>query len=449
MEKKEQATEQITPEKKRGYGVAVRIIALVLVVVMLISATSIDFSILKYTGSNSMEAANYLLENTSFLTENRYQRLVSLLTNFNSFDIAMQAADSAIGKSDYARAAKYLNRCLSMDQAKEQLPELNMRLGCVYMLDEKLPEAGACFDRTIELSPDNAEAYLLRAQVRVNTEDVKGAVEDSNRYMELGGSDKDMLLAAASIAEYAEDYSTAIKATRILLAAALNDTQRAGYNAEIGRYMYLQGHEAAAGMYIKIAKDLDVDALDGIHYAILALDEMNKGAFPAASADFRAAGAKADADRESYYGQAMICAYLIPDMALLMDISAEAQRAERMTAQSWMLTGVTLFSQDDYAGGDKAITECLALDPQMAEAHYYRGLCRMQLEDYAGAAEDFTVSIDRDELTLDCYYNRGLCLFILEQYEQAVTDLAYVIDDGSDQTLAKAAYELLQPLIVQ
>ncbi len=453
MDNNETNSVQTATEKKKGYSLAFRLIALVLVVLMIISATNIDFSMVRYAGSDSMEAANYLLEHTSFLTENRYQRLVSLLTNYNAYDIALQAADSAIGKSDYEKAAKYLNKCLGMEQSAEAQPELYLRLGCVYMLDEKLPEAGQAFDKSIELSPDTADAYLLRAQVRVNSEDVNGANEDCARYMELGGDDPEMLQVAMSVAEYAEDYDTAVKAADALCAQSLNDNQKAGYLAERGRFLYLQGKGAAAADMIAEAKAMDVGALDGIHFAVLAVEEMNSQQYRQAAADFRTAGAADSENKAEYYEQAIVCAYLLeePDEngALLMEISEEAQKAEAMNPQSWMLTGITAFVQGDYSNGDQALTHCLEAQPDTAEANYYRGLCRMQLEDYQGASDDFTVSIDRDEDTLDSYYNRGLCLLILEQYEQALTDLVYVIEDGSDQELAQAAYTLLEPLMVE
>lgn len=438
-----------THKKRKGYGLAVRLIALALVVVLIIGSTNIDFSVVRYAGSESMEAANYLLEHTDFLTENRYQRLVSLLTNYNAYDISLQAAESAIGKSDYARAAKYLNRCLDMEQSEAERPELLLRLGCVYMLDEKLPEAEQAFTDSIELAPDEAEAYLLRAQVRVTSEDIKAANEDCARYIELGGDNAEMLAVAMTVAEYAEDYGTAIKAADALTARSVNDNQRAGYIAERGRFRYLEGEAEAAAEDIARAKTLDAGALEGIHFAILALEEMNAEQYAEAAEDFRRAGAKAAEDNESYYEQALVCAYLLGDHALLLEISAEAQSDEAMSARSWMLTGVSAFIQEDYTGAVAALDSCISMEPETAEANYYRGLCRMQLEDYQGASEDFTVSIGREEYTLESYYNRGLCLLVLEQYEQALTDLAFVIEDGSDQQLALAAYSLLEPLLTQ
>ena len=449
MDNNETVSVQAAPEKKKSYSMAVRIIALVLVVLLIVSATNIDFSVVRYAGSDSMEAANYLLEHTDFLTENRYQRLVSLLTNYNAFDISLQAADSAIGKNDYKKAAKYLNKCLGMEEASAERPELYLRLGCVYMLGEKLPEAEAAFDSSIQLSPESADAYLLRAQVRVNSEDVAGANQDCIRYLSLGGNDPEMLGVAMSVAEYAGDFDTAIKAAGALEAQALNDNQRALYIAEQGRFLYLKGRDADAAKLIGQAKAMDAGALDGIHFAVLAVNEMNGEQYGPAASDFRAAGELGGEEAANYYEQAMVCAYMLGDNDLLADISREAQTAGTMSAQSWMLTGVERFIRQDYGPAAEAFDRCLAADAETAEAHYYRGISRMQLENYQGASEDFTQSIDRNEDTLDSYYNRGLCLLILEQYEQALADLVYVIDDGSDQELAQAAYSLLEPLIAE
>lgn len=448
MENNEAAGVRAEPERKKGYSWLVRLIALVLVAVLLISATSIDFSVLRYAGSDSMDAASYLLEHTNFLTENRYQRLVSLLTNFSAYEISRQAADSAIGKSDYEKAAKYLNKCIAMDDSVDERAGLCMRLGCVYMLDEKLDEAAGAFDRTIELDPDMAEAYLLRAQVRVSAGDTAGADADCREYIERGGDDKEMLVTAAAVAEYAGDIDTALKSQRRLLELALNDYDRAGHMAEIGRLLYLQGTEAEAAAQIEKALELDQGALSAIHLAIVALHEMNSEQYALACAHFRTAATRADSvdDKASYYEQAMVCAYILMDSELLLLISDEADAAGAMTAQSLMLRGVVAFSQGDYDKSEDSLTRCLEIDADMADAHYYRGLCRMQRKDCGSAAEDFTWSIDNDENTVDSYYNRALCYILLEQYEQAAADLAYVAEHGVNPDLMREANALLETM---
>ena len=100
MEKQMDLTESSggqPPEKKRrGYGLLLRLIALVLVVALFVGMTSVDFSLVRYQGTDQMAAAQYLMDQTTYLQENRFERLKSLLTQLDSYSINLQAAERAI-----------------------------------------------------------------------------------------------------------------------------------------------------------------------------------------------------------------------------------------------------------------------------------------------------------------------------------------------------------------
>lgn len=445
------APEETPARRRRGsYKLWMRILAAALVIVMFFTATNltnIDFTLMRYADSEGLEAARYLADKTEYLQMSRGQRLLSLLQGNSAYAVNRQAADTAIAKYDYERAARYLVKCLDMEEAQTELPALYTRLGCVYMLDAKLPEAGACFDQAIERLPDDPTAYLLRAQIRVNTGDTQGAAGDAAAYLARGGDDGDMLAAAMSIAEYAEDYETAAAACTRLIGTDVSVHQRAAYYAERGRYRYLLDDLVAAKADLLHAKALSATMLDGTHCAILGLAEMNDAEYAAAAEDFRRAGAQAQADNAAYYEQALVCAYLLTDYELLLSVAKEAAAAGEMTAQSWMLRGVAYFAGEAYKSAEYAFTRCLELAADTADAPYYRGLCRLQLGEYELAAEDFTLSLERGESALDCLFNRGLCRLMREDYERAAADFAAVIEDGSDPELVKSAQELLEPLL--
>ena len=101
MEKQMDLTESSggqPPEKKRrGYGLLLRLIALVLVVALFVGMTSVDFSLVRYQGTDQMAAAQYLMDQTTYLQENRFERLKSLLTQLDSYSINLQAAEREAG----------------------------------------------------------------------------------------------------------------------------------------------------------------------------------------------------------------------------------------------------------------------------------------------------------------------------------------------------------------
>ena len=184
------STEQTTlPKARIRYSLWIRLTAIVLVVAIVLNfLTGVDFSLLRYEGTDQMVAAQYLMDTTTYLGENRLQRLKLLLTGVDSFSLNLQAAEIAIGKTDYERAAKFLNKAIPLSPDDPQKAELYNRLGCVYMLEEETAQAHQAFDSSIDLDPETPTPYLLRAQLRYQAGDEAGAVQDAAEYLKLGGN---------------------------------------------------------------------------------------------------------------------------------------------------------------------------------------------------------------------------------------------------------------------
>ena len=231
MEKQMDLTESSggqPPEKKRrGYGLLLRLIALVLVVALFVGMTSVDFSLVRYQGTDQMAAAQYLMDQTTYLQENRFERLKSLLTQLDSYSINLQAAERAIGRSDYDRAASFLEKAIPLCQDDQEQAELYIRLGCVYMLAEQPEPAMTAFDSGIQGKPEEAMPYLLRGQLRYQQGDLTGAAEDAGQYFSLGGAEEELLSVAASLCELGGDLEGALE--------ALNRSKRQtyGYKAQL------------------------------------------------------------------------------------------------------------------------------------------------------------------------------------------------------------------------
>ena len=189
------------PKKKSRYGFWIRLTALALVIAILLNLTSVDFSLLRYQGTDQMTAAKYLMDSTSYLGQDRLQRLKSLLTKVDGYSINLQAAEIAISKMDYVGAAKFLEKCIPQSPDEQQTAELYNRLGCVYMLAENPTQSLQAFDSSVALGPENPVPYLLRAQLRYQNGDIDGALQDAQVYLKSGGSDSEMLMTAASICE--------------------------------------------------------------------------------------------------------------------------------------------------------------------------------------------------------------------------------------------------------
>lgn len=437
------AEENVEVKVKSRYKPWIRLVALILVVAILMSITRVDFSLMRYQGTDQMVAAQYLMDSTSYLGESRLQRLKSLLTNLDSFSINLQAAEIAIAKTDYARAAEFLCKCISQGSDGLQNAELYNRLGCVYMLNNDPVRAQQAFEDSIAMNPKEPTPYLLRSQLRYQAGDVEGAVADARCYLDLGGSEVEMLTTVSSICELGGDLESAVEAMSRMVVKTVDETEKARAFAERGRLLYLQGLDKDAVKDIEQARERNVGVLTGVHYAILALDEYNAGNYTQSRSDFLKAARLSESGNAEYYEQAILCGYLAEDYVFIEETLAEAKDRDMMTASSLLIEGILRFSQQNYEKADLALTESIDTGKILPGVYYYRGLTRMAAGNYEAAVGDFTEALNWEENKIGCIFNRGVCYFALEEDEKAKTDLTHVIDDYSDEALAASAKELL------
>ena len=434
------------PASRGRYKLWIRLVALLLVVSILLSLTSVDFSLLRYKDTDQMVAAQYLMDSTSYLGESRIQRLRSLLTKVDSFSINLQAAEIAIGKTDYDRAASFLTKCIPMSPTDEQTAELYSRLGCVYMLSSEPTQAQQAFDNSILLDSAKPTPYLLRAQLCYQSGDIAGATQDAVKYLELGGEDREMLSVAASICELGADLESAVRITTKKILLASDETEAAKDFAERGRLQYLLGLENEAATDVLEAKKRNIGVLTGVHYAIIGLYEYNTGDYASSSADFLKAARLSQDSNAQYYEQAILCGYLSENYDFIKQTIAEAKERSMMTTSSLLIEGILLFSEEKYAEAETALTASIDSGTVLTGAYYYRGLSRLASEQYALAAEDFTEALNWEQNTTGCIFNRAICYFALQEDEKAIEDLQYVVEHDTEGSLAGSAKELLETI---
>ena len=431
------------PKKKSRYGRWMRLTALALVIAILLNLTSVDFSLLRYQGTDQMTAAKYLMDSTSYLGQDRLQRLKSLLTNVDGYSINLQAAEIAISKMDYIGAAKFLEKCIPLSPDKPQTAELYNRLGCVYMLAENPTQALQAFDSSVALGPENPVPYLLRAQLRYQNGDIDGALQDAQVYLKSGGSDSEMLMTAASICELGGDLDGAVEALTRQLQEAPENTDKALAYAERGRIHYLMGMEQESTEDIRKAKRVNAAVLTGVHYAIAGLCEYNAGDYTEGGKDFLRAAQLSEEGNAEYYEQAIMCGYLSNNYDFIKQTIEEAESKDMMTANALLIEGILLFSEERYEEAETAFSEAIDTGTLTVGTYYYRGLTRLALGNFENAADDFTEALKWEEDKDSCIFNRGVCYAALGENEKAREDLQYIVENAVDESLAASAQELL------
>ena len=95
---------------------------------------------------------------------------------------------------------------------------------------------------------------------------------------------------------------------------------------------------------------------------------------------------------------------------------------------------------EDYRGAVADYTKVIKIDPNRADAYYFRGLVKWDLEDYRGEIADLTKAIDIETSNeAKAYFLRGIAKNVLGQLDSGCLDLSKAGELGLGQ-----AYEVIK-----
>lgn len=88
-----------------------------------------------------------------------------------------------------------------------------------------------------------------------------------------------------------------------------------------------------------------------------------------------------------------------------------------------LLKGIEEFETGDLINSIDSLSAAIALNPESAEAYYYRGMAYSSFEYTELALADFTKAIDINSNYAEAYYERGSAKFDIQDTKGAVEDL--------------------------
>ena len=121
--------------------------------------------------------------------------------------------------------------------------------------------------------------------------------------------------------------------------------------------------------------------------------------------------------------------------------SPPALVVQEISAEDLFNKGMNKIETADYKGAIEDFTQVLALQPNMPDAYYFRGLARDLLEDNQGALQDYTEAIRLTPAGQDstyAYNNRGTVYAEMQDYQKAIEDYDRAVQ--SDPNNANAYY---------
>lgn len=434
-------------------------------------AVQIRFAQLEYLGTVLEHAAAVTQENTEYLSESSLKRAWNILRYAvgkpKTFDDYEMYSSLAIARKEYGEAVQYMQGCIDLyaGDSKRELGVLYLRLGSLYALTDDSESAIASFDQALELVPDMADAYLLRAQMYAALENMDQAVADIRRYDEIAGQNPTIRAAIGTLYESAGEYENAAACyTAGIEQAGLSDPELLASRARC--YLLLGKTAEAKNDLIRFFAEGGMDPT-GERNAMLGICRMQSEEYEQALQSFHNALTAGYPQQALLYSQCVLCAYIIGDydtviadgekaLAALVQTDSQAavtligsEEALMTEAELHHWIGLARMAKGDFSGAREQFLAIEDLGEAPEGVLYYAGLCSASLGDNEEAVDFYTKSIEQNQMTSLCYYNRGVSNLQMEKLEEGLTDLIVVLQRNDDADATAAAQQLLSELGVE
>ena len=355
-------------------------------------------------------------------------------------------------KGDYDKALESFNKALTFcdeNSSKDMYANIHLQIALIYDNQGKLEEALAETDEVLRVIPDMPEAFLIKAEVYLKSEDLTATAENLEKYVELTGNTDyyemlSQIYTQLGDSEKAlENYQKHIEAqsiegaeSRFTMAEYKKDSglyQEAitDYEACIGDEKY--GHQAVyaigicqmmLGDYENAVATFDgckefAAECDGLYYntgvACMRLNRM-----PEAIEAFTVSYENEDYKTDAIYNRAL-CRYEVIDNEPVNPAEGETEEeaAERKTAEYRGIIDDLNSYLDSKTGEATASADA---------AYYYRGWCYTRIREFDNAIADFTTCIEQGVYADECLYIRGANYLQLGKNEEAKADFTASIE---------------------
>ncbi|HWT02073.1 MAG TPA: tetratricopeptide repeat protein [Pyrinomonadaceae bacterium] len=116
----------------------------------------------------------------------------------------------------------------------------------------------------------------------------------------------------------------------------------------------------------------------------------------------------------------------------------EAERQPlKSPAEEHFDNGRACAERGDYGGAIQNFSAAIELDPQVADAFYFRGNAYANQGDLERAVEDYTRAIELDPRHADAYFNRGNCYNLQRDFDHAIADHDRVLELNPEDAEAR------------
>lgn len=194
-----------------------RITAFLLAMIMVFSIWANGAIQIRIAPRSDQDAAGqYLIDNTDYVQSGDLGRLEDKVQTYfgpTTLEDYYSLAGTQIGAGEYEEALSSVNTCIEMypGDNEELYMDLLLKRGCLHVLLGQYEEAVAALEQVLLRDPEQADAYLVLAQIYSELGDYQGLIPVLGEYLKLKPDDYNIRLVLAQILFEIGSYDLAIE----------------------------------------------------------------------------------------------------------------------------------------------------------------------------------------------------------------------------------------------
>ena len=316
VEKEKQQDQELKQKTRFYHKPWIRITALVLVFAITFSIWANGAIHVRIRKSHEMDAAtNYLVDNTDYVNQGDLQRFQEKLLAYQQatqLEDYYRLAGTQIAAEQYDEALASIESCLELYPGGDNAlyVDLLLKRACLLVLLTREDEAMLALDQVLQHQPDHADAYLIKAQIYAERQELAPLAEVLHSYLDCRPEEYTIRMVYAQTLFELQRFEEAITQYKTLLAEE---------NEQIGAtelwyllgltYLQLSNYEESEEALLK-AKASNPD-LDGLDYYI-GICQMSRADYQAAANSFTAAIEAGSMLQHSHYSRG-VCRMMVEE----------------------------------------------------------------------------------------------------------------------------------------
>lgn len=294
----------------------VRLVALFLALSMIFSiwaGGAIQVSIQR--GEDMDAATNYLVDHTDYIQQGSFERLQDVILAFRNaseLEDYYRLAGTQIAQEEYDEALVSIDACIDLYPGgdEELYVDLLLKRACLLVLLEREDEAIVALDQVLERKNDHADAYLIKAQIYAEREQLEPLAQALEQYLNCRPQEYSIRMVYAQALFELQDFTRAAQQYELLLQDDANQAEKDELWYLLGLTQLQLSNYTRCEEALEQAKQGD-PTLEGLNY-YLGICRMSREAYAEAAESFTASIDAGSMLQHCYYSRG-VCRLMLGD----------------------------------------------------------------------------------------------------------------------------------------